>query len=247
MVQQTDIGIYFELHNEAAIEACFSKGLDPNALFQGRPLIDALIGEYTRSPRFNQCVQLFVQYGLRFAHPALLAVLTNDASKLDALLSENAELVHEQHTLPCAYTPMRGVTLLHICAEFNHKACAEVLMQRGADVNALAGTDSFGFGGQTPIFHTVNQNGNQSAEMLTFLLEQGADPILTVRGLIWGEGYPWETLIPAVNPVSYAMMGLLPQMHRDELTISRTVTLLLNKAFGIPYTPKNVPCAYLRQ
>ena len=52
--------------------------------------------------------------------------------------------------------------------------------------------------------------------------------------------------MPAVNPVSYTMMGLLPQMHRDETTISKTVSLLLKAAYGIDYTAANVPCAYLK-
>jgi hypothetical protein len=54
-----------------------------------------------------------------------------------------------------------------------------------------------------------------------------------------------ETLIPAVNPISYAMMGLLPQMHRDEVTISKIVSILLKPGYGIDYIPKNIPCKYL--
>ena len=83
--------------------------------------------------------------------------------------------------------------------------------------------------------------------MMNFLLCHAADLTITVQGLIWGKGYEWETLIPAVNPVSYAMMGLLPQMHRNEVTISKVVTDLLKHAYGIDYTPVNVPCAYLKK
>ena len=50
-------------------------------------------------------------------------------------------------------------------------------------------------------------------------------------GDIWGNGYEWETGIPVVNPISYSMMGSLPQMHRNELTISKTVSLLMKKAY----------------
>ena len=83
--------------------------------------------------------------------------------------------------------------------------------------------------------------------MLQYLLAQSADLTITIPGLIWGKGYDWETFIPAVNPVNYAMMGLLPQMHRDENTISKTVSLLLKEAFGIDYIPKNVPNRYLQK
>ena len=109
-----------------------------------------------------------------------------------------------------------------------------------------AGVDENGFGGHTAIFHTVNQNSNQSADMLNFLLSKSADLKLTVAGLIWGKSYDWETLIPSVNPISYAMMGLLPQMHRNEATISKVVTTLLKHAYGIDYTSGNVPCKYLK-
>jgi ankyrin repeat protein len=141
--------------------------------------------------------------------------------------------------------PLHKVSLLHICAEFNHVSCAEVLVKYGVDINTRAGVDEHGFGGQTPVFHTVNQNSNQSVDMLNFLLARSADLEITVKGLIWGKGYEWETLIPAVNPISYAMMGLLPQMHRNERTISKTVSLLLMAAYGIDYVEKNVPNAYL--
>lgn len=142
---------------------------------------------------------------------------------------------------------MHEASLLHICAEFNHLSCAEVLVNHGAGINAKAGVDENGFGGQTPIFHTVNQNSNNSSDMLNYLLSKSADLEITVKGLIWGKGYEWETLIPSVNPVSYAMMGLLPQMHRNEITISNVVTMLLKNAYGIDYSPQNIPCAYLKK
>ncbi len=82
--------------------------------------------------------------------------------------------------------------------------------------------------------------------MLNYLLSKSADLKITVAGLIWGKSYDWETLIPSVNPISYAMMGLLPQMHREEITISKVVSALLKHEYGIDYIPKNVPCKYLR-
>jgi hypothetical protein len=83
--------------------------------------------------------------------------------------------------------------------------------------------------------------------MLRFLLDAEADLYLTVPGILWGKGYEWETLLPAVNPLSYAMMGLLPQMHRDEVTIANVVSDLLLAAYQIRYHPENVPCAYLKK
>lgn len=235
-----------ELHSVEGIKECFSNGISPNDLYNGEPLIYELTSEYTRTPRFKDCVKTFVEHGLVFDDNVLLSVLLNDAEKLEAFVSKNSETVNKKYTLRCAYTPLYQATLLHICAEFNHVSCAEVLVKHGADTNAKAGVDENGFGGQTPIFHTVNQNSNNSRDMLQYLLSNGADLKITVPGVIWGKGYDWETLIPAVNPISYAMMGLLPQMHRNEKTISQVVTTLLELAYGIKYTPKNIPCKYLQ-
>ena len=235
-----------ELHNVEGIIECFSNGIDPNDHYNSEPLIYELTSEYTRSPRFKDCVKAFVDHGLRFDDKALLAVLLNDAQHLDGHLKQDPDLVTKKYSLRCAYTPLFGVTLLHICAEFNHLSCAEVLVKYGADINAKAGVDENGFGGQTPIFHTVNQNTNQSIDMLNYLLSKSADLKITVAGLIWGKGYDWETLIPAVNPISYTMMGLLPQMHRSEIVISSIVSRLLKAAYGIEYSSSNIPNKYLK-
>ncbi len=234
-----------ELHSVGGIKKCFSQGVSPNDKFRNKPLIYELISEYTRSPKFKECVKVFVDHGLEFDDKILLSVLLDDAGSLSLLLKNDPEAVSRKYTLRTAYTPLYQATLLHICAEFNHVNCAGILVLYGADINAKAGFDEYGFGGQTPIFHTVNQNCNQSAEMLQYLLSEGADLQAGVRGLIWGKSYEWETLIPAVNPISYAMMGLLPQVHRDERTISKIVTMLLEKAYGISYSPNNVPNKYL--
>ncbi|GGD48001.1 ankyrin repeat domain-containing protein [Muriicola marianensis] len=245
MDYKKDIIEQIELHDVDGIRNCFEHGVKPNDTFRGEPLIYELTSEYLRSPRFKECVRLFVDYGLEFEDKALLAVLLDDQSSLEEIIAKDPETLHRSFDLRCAYTPLTGVNLLHICAEFNHVQCAEALVEHGADVNATAGLDSHGFGGQSPIFHTVNQNGDQSAEMLDFLLSKGARLDLTVKGLIWGKGYDWETFIPSVNPISYAMMGLLPQMHRSEITISKTISKLLKHGYGIAYTPRNVPNTYL--
>lgn len=241
-----DAAIQIELHSVEGIRQCFANGVNPNDFFRDAPLIYELTSEYARSPRFKDCVQVFIDYGLEFDDQPLLSVLLDDAKTLEILIKHDHEIAAKRYTLRCAYTPLYEVTLLHICAEFNHLSCAGVLVKYGADVNAKAGIDEDKFGGQTPIFHTVNQNSNQSIDVLQFLLSQSADLKITVPGIIWGKGYEWETLIPSVNPISYAMMGLLPQMHRNEITISKVVSTLLRYEYGIDYNPKNVPCAYLK-
>jgi hypothetical protein len=235
-----------EVHSVEGITECFLNGVSPNQLYRGEPLIYELTSEYLRGPNFKECVKIFVDHGLDFEDRVLLAVLLDDEKSLESFISTDKAVVKKEYTLRSAFTPLYKASILHICAEFNHVSCAEVLVKHGADINSKAGIDENGFGGQTPIFHTVNQILNRSADMMEFLLAKSADLKITVAGLIWGKGYEWETLIPAVNPISYAMMGLLPQMHRNEAVISSTISILLKAAYGIDYMPQNVPCVYLK-
>jgi hypothetical protein len=237
-----------EVHSVAGIKGYFNDGGDPNEVHDGVPLFTTMVEMYYRSPEFKDCVRAFINAGLVYEDKALLAVLAHDAGKLAACIVDDPQVVNRTYTVyNNTYTPLTGGTLMHYCAEYNSLACAEMLLQCGADINAEAALDEYGFGGHTPVFHTVNQNGNASADMLHFLLQNGADLSVTVKGLIWGKGYEWETLIPAVNPISYAMMGSLPQVHRKEATVMETVTLLLKHAYGIDYLPNNVPNAYLKR
>lgn len=237
----------FELHSVEEINDCFDHGINPNQLVNGKPLINELITMYTRGPKFKKCINAFVDRGLHMEDQVLLAVLLDDAGKLDALLKENQAAVSKRYSMPCTFTPLHEATLLHICAEYNHVASAQVLVKHGANCNAPAGVDENGLGGQTPIFHTVNQDANKSMDMLKFLLAQKVDLSLTVKGLVWGKGFEWETFIPSVNPISYAMMGLLRQFQRTEKQIYEVVSLLMKAHYGLDYFPANIPNKYLEQ
>lgn len=235
----------FELHSVGGIIDCFKHGVSPNEVVNGRPLINALINMYTRGPAFKRCVKAFVDHGLEFEDKVLLAVLLDDPNALDKLLKNNSAATHNKYSFDCTFTPLHEASLLHICAEYNHLACAELLEKYGIDINTKAGVDNFGFGGQTPIFHTVNQDANKSMDILKFLISQNADASITVKGLIWGKGYDWETFIPSVNPISYSMMGLLRQFQRTEKQIYEIVSLLMKANYAIDYLPSNIPNKYL--
>ena len=234
-----------ELHSVDGIRHCFESGINPNQIVNGKPLVYELINMYSRGPLFKKCIQLFVDNGLDFEDKILLSVLLDDADLLDLQLSADKNAITKNYSLSCAFTPLHEVSLLHICAEYNHLNSAEILVKQGADINSKAGFDEYGFGGHTPIFHTVNQDANKSLDVLYFLLSKQADLTITVEGLIWGRGYVWETFIPDVNPISYAMMGLLRQFQRNEKQIYEIVSLLIKAKYQIDYFPQNVPNKYL--
>jgi ankyrin repeat protein len=214
-------------------------------MINGKPLIYDLINMYTRGPSFKKCVKAFVDYGLEFDDKVLLSVLLDDSNQLDIQLASRKDVLLKTYSFDCTFTPLYEVSLLHVCAEYNHLACAEILIKHGADINSKAGLDANGFGGHTPIFHTVNQDANKCIDVLNFLISKKADLALTVKGLVWGKGYEWETFIPSVNPISYAMMGLLRQFQRTEKQIYEVVSLLLKANYGIEYHPTNIPNKYL--
>jgi Ankyrin repeat len=243
----SEIVNHFETHNVQGIKNCFENGLNPNSLLNNKPLIYEFINMYARGPRFSDCIKVFSDYGLVFEDRALLAVLSNDPVLLKELIGTNKNIVSNKYSFDCAFTPLCDVPLLHICAEYNHVLCAEVLLGAGADINARAASDEYGFGGHTAIFHTVNQDANKSIDILRLLILHGADLDLTVRGLIWGKGYAWETFVPSVNVISYAMMGLLRQFQRTESQIYEVVAILLKAKYGIDYSPKNIPNKYLHE
>jgi len=224
-----------EVHSVEGIKHYFENGGSPNdVLPDGTPLFTIMVEMYTRTPRFKLCVKTFIEYGLVFENKALLTVFVDDAQILEELIKMEAALISKTYSIhKNTFTPLTGGTLLHYCAEYNAITCAKILLNYGTDINAKAAFDENGFGGHTPIFHTVNQNMNNSAEMMTFLLENSADLSITVKGLIWGRGYEWETFIPAVNPLSYAMMGLLPQMHRNPETVAQVISILLKHTYGL--------------
>src|SRR6478609_6047122 len=131
----------FELHSVEGIKECFENGVNPNEIVNGKPLIYDLINMYTRGSSFKSCIEVFVDFGLDFNDKVLLSVLLDNATMLDTQLIADRNALTKQYSLECTFTPLHKVTLLHICAEYNHLACAEILVKHGADINSKAGFD----------------------------------------------------------------------------------------------------------
>ena len=210
MSLEDDLLEAFELHSPEGIRKALNRGISASARLQGKTPVEHLIEMYTRSPKFAACLRVLLDAGGEISDPLLRAVLLDDAEGLPS------SDVNRRLDIVAAYTCCRGVTALHLCAEFNAVACARVLLTRGVDVNARADVDANGFGGQTPIFHAVNSNGNYCQPMLELLVDSGADLEVRLKGLKWGEGFDWETLLFDVTVFSYAQCGLYRQFRRDE-------------------------------
>ena len=235
----------FEVHSAEGIREALANGISPLTPINGRKPIDHLIEAYLRSSRFADCLRVMLDAGAAIDDPLVQAVLLDDASTLRSLVTELPQRLHQQLDFLGAFTSCRGVTALHVCAEFNSVNCARVLIENGADVNAVASCNSDGMGGQTPIFHAVNSILNYCRPAMELLTEAGADLQVKVKSLLWGESMSWETVLYDVTPVSYAQCGLYRQFHRREEDVYSNLQYLYRWSYGTHTTFRNVPNKYL--
>lgn len=236
----------FDGHDVDRVAAALKAGADARSPMRGKKPIDWLLQEYTRSDRLPQCLRLLIENGAEFHDPALEPVLLDDGDAVRTAARSNEGLLTHRTTLGSAFTPLVDVTLLHIAAEYGNQNAARALIESGADVNARAGVDEFGLNGHTPIFHTVNSNANRSAPIMEMLIEAGAACDIRLDGIFWGSGYPWETVFFDVTPISYAQIGLMPQVHRSESDIYSNIEMMMNASKRIMPPLNNVPNRYLK-
>lgn len=124
-----------------------------------------------------------------------------------------------KHPAPYAFaTPLTGgVTLLHMAVEFCDMEMVEWLLERGADVNAPAGTDPDGYGGWTPLFHAMASLHvpRDFTDMADLLLEHGADPAVRAslrKPTPEGGEYTWRD----VTAAEYARKFVYPDLVNQD-------------------------------
>ena len=234
-----------EVHSVDNIRRILDNGFDVRSMIDSKSIITHLTEMYSRSDRFPECLRLLLERGGQLDDPRLRPVLLDDADDLAAALRRDPSLLEHRTSMVSAFTPLIGASLLHVAAEFGNLKAARVLVEMGADVNARTAVDEHGLNGHTPLFHTVNSNANRSAPLMRLLLDAGARADVRLPGITWGKGMEWETTFFDVTPISYAQLGLLPQVHREERDIYDNIRLLLEAA-GRPVPPlENLPNRYL--
>ncbi|HET7002467.1 MAG TPA: hypothetical protein VFI33_14190, partial [Puia sp.] len=93
MPDYTKILYSIEVHSVEGIQDYFRQDGDPNEVHDGIPLFTTMVEMYTRTPRFKECVKVFVNAGLIFEYQSLLAIFLDDARKLEEIILGSVHVV----------------------------------------------------------------------------------------------------------------------------------------------------------
>jgi hypothetical protein len=163
--------------------------------------VDVVLETDSRNPAAKHAIlEMYAEHGLELPDTPTMALHRGRIDLLEEHLRRDPGMLLRTFTHEEIYppemgchdeiqatqgTPLKGTTLLHLCADYDEIEIARWLIERGADVNAKAAVDADGFGGHTALFATVvsqpnfwmnYQGGAQVAPFTELLLEHGADP-----------------------------------------------------------------------
>src|SRR5947208_12009439 len=181
---------------------------------RGDPLAPlALVLEtYSRNPAGKHAIlESFAQRGCALPDTPIMAFHRGSVAHLEEHLRRDPSLLARRFTLREIYppelgcsndgrsgmhwTPISGTTLLHISIDFAEREIFDWLLEHGADVNARASIDADGFGGHTPLFHTVVCHPGRGTAMIEVMLARGAstDVRASLRKFLdWCESPRWH-------------------------------------------------------
>jgi ankyrin repeat protein len=183
-----------ELYQPRILNWLLDHGADLHAAAKYCCPIGMLTCIYTRRPKDKSaCLEMVGAAGFALPDTPIMALHRSRIDLLQKHLDRDPSLLERRFTYPEVFfnhdgspgdaypaTPVSGCTLLHLALEFDDIDVARWLIERGADVNARAPIDAEGFGGHTPLFHTVVNlaagMGLKDDSKARLLLDHGADP-----------------------------------------------------------------------
>ena len=135
-----------EMLNEApaTVALLLELGADPNLDAGGETPLHMAMATYARTPEKHGVVELLLGAGATHnQREAVMAIHRGRIDLLAAQLDADPELVHRRfEEVDYLWLPFNrpGPTLLHIAADYNEVEIGRLLLSRGADVNARAGS-----------------------------------------------------------------------------------------------------------
>ncbi len=174
-----------EDHNLEGTRKLLAAGIDPNDVYNAGWDCHVLLGwvqTYLRDnpARLHEGVNLLIEHGAHVEDTPVWDIHRGDLDRLESRLRAAPDLARARVRLDYGnYITLRGVTLLHVAAEYNELAAAGLLLRHGADLDARAEVGRNGVGGQTPLFHVIGSNKGSAFTMFGYLM--GLSPDLTAE------------------------------------------------------------------
>lgn len=173
------------------------------------------LGSYVRGSNEakHRGIEILLRHGAHVpaeVTPEILALHRGDVAGLAALLDREPALVKKKYPeMPYGNLLLKGGTLLHAAVEFGELEVMELLLERGADVNARSGPfemEGRQVEGPTPVFHGIATNHHHVAP-LKHLLQRAAGRIdFTLKaGFRLSDG---GAILPEVTALEYARLAL---------------------------------------
>jgi hypothetical protein len=164
--------------------------------------VDVVLETDSRNPSAkHQILEMYAERGIKLPDTPTMALHRGRIDLLEEHLHRDPHLLQRTFTHEEIYppdlgchdeilatqgTPLKGTSLLHMCADYDEIEIARWLLERGMDANMRAAVDEDGFGGHTALFGTVvsqpnfwmnyQQGREQVAPFTELLLKHGADP-----------------------------------------------------------------------
>jgi len=230
--------------------------LELGASVENAPVHVVLETDSRKPAEKHAILEMYAQHGFALPDTPPMAVHRGRIDLLEAHLRRDPQLLNRTFTHEEIYppdlgchdeilathgTPLKGATLLHLCADYDELELARWLLERGMHADAKAAVDADGFGGHTALFATVVSQPNfwinyqqrpDEAPFTRLLLGAGAD--LNVRASLRKQlhpGYGEDTLheYRDVTPLEWG------ERFHNQIFVSREAMRLIGeKQNGAP-------------
>ncbi len=142
--------------------------------------LSLLLGTYSRGKNEakHKAIDLLLAHGAVIppeVTPEVFTIHRGDAAVLGEMIDKDRSLIRRMfREMPYGNIALAGATLLHCAVEFGEIECIDAILSRyrnwgDLDMNFKADVID-GVGGQTPIWHAINTNGDRNFYVLEYLI-----------------------------------------------------------------------------